>query len=694
MTLALELPEILYRIGLYLDADQVLACSLVCRTFYNAYSPLVWKDLHFSLTKQQLKAIREKTPLARKISFRHLFESNELERGTEELISILQDRAPWMRSLTIHQHDSVQQFSSFGPRCNRVEALSIEGIPLCGDYEDKTYWKSCKALLRQNRPDLRSLSLQNWKPEWRKPLPGQPVWNPILSCTQHLNLTSLSLISCKIRGKHLRAFWTISARLESLVMEDVDMDLTWTPTAFYDKGKGQDDGKDKDELEVRFFRRHHPLTQLYWLIIPCPALQKLTWLFDWHRHFPTQPFMDAFEDSPTSPTAWPDLDSITIKGHSNWITEENHFQLLKSARHPLRRLDLVHGAMQPKSFEMLQTRHFATIQTIDLTYSVTDHSCRWVIVILESCNSLERIKSKVVKGQDIIKSKPWACQGLKSWIMAIDMDFDNPDAITTTPAGTGTGTVDTATNTSSSSSSSGSGTAPETGAASSSSTPPDTSQTPTPLPPTTNGPNRRLLRQERQACRAVYRRFSTLTQLCEFDMLHSHNMNYLTVPGSPQPSNPNHPNHRLISLPLRLACGLDLLSRLVRLEKFSFWSGYTHVREREIEWILGHWKDLKKLAGGFSIPGRMIQTVYKDFAWSNQFTPMLKEHGITTDGSRYQHYDDSAEILAEGEQGLELEDENDDDREEEEDWRTVLCQGGEVNVDDDSDSDQEGEREP
>lgn len=679
MPLALELPEILYRIGHYLDADQVLTCSLVCRIFYNAFSPLVWNDLHFSLTNEQLRLIREKTPLARKISFRHLFESNELERDAQELISILQDRAPWMRCLTIHQHESVQQFSSFGPGCNRVETMSIEGIPLAGEYGDQTYWKSCKALLRQNRPDLRSLSLQNWKTQLEKPAPGQPVWNPILACTQHLNLTSLSLVRCKIRGKHLKAFWTISARLEALELEDVDMDLTWIPSSLI-KDKDKEKEKEKEsyntttntsnnnnqaaaptkralpppdlpprfpklkELTIRHLCRHHPLSQFHWLVVPCPSLRTLTWIFDWHRHFPTQPFMDAFDDTPDSPTAWPHLDSITIRGHSNWITDENHLHILTSARQPLRRLDIVHNSIQPESFEMLRIRHFSTIQTIDLTHSAAHLASKWVIAVLESCPSLERIRAKVITGRDIIKSKPWACQGLQEWIIAIDMDFDNvrieEDPTSTTTAGTGI--------------------AAQLGSNNLATTTPPPTDLPNPLfPPTTNSPTRRLTKQERQACRAVYKRFSTLTRLREFDMLNSHVLNYLTtlgIPGHMTLTNPNHPAHRIISLPLRLHLGLHHLSNLTRLEKFCFWNGYTQARRKELEWILGNWKSLKTLSGGFSIPSRIRTTAFRDFSWSAVFTPFLKEHGISTAGTQYQYYDDSAEILAtEGGEGEEVE---------------------------------------
>jgi len=100
----------------------------------------------------------------------------------------------------------------------------------------------------------------------------------------------------------------------------------------------------------------------------------------------------------------------------------------------------------------------------------------------------------------------------------------------------------------------------------------------------------------------------------------------------------------MISLPFRLRLGLDLLSRLDRLEKFCFWNGYTQVRQNEVEWVMEHWKNLKRLSGGFSIPNRIIRTVYKKFPWSAMYTPILKAHGISTEGSRYQHYDDSAEI--------------------------------------------------
>ncbi|KAG0373891.1 hypothetical protein BGX24_011106 [Mortierella sp. AD032] len=693
MILALDLPEILYRIGLFLDADQVLACSLVCRTFYNAFSPLVWKDLHFSLTKDQLKLIREKTPLARKISFRHLFEG-ELKRDTLELVSILQDRSPWLRSLTIHQHESVQQFSSFGPRCTRVQTMSIEGIPYKGDYGDQTYWKSCKALLRQNRPDLQSLSLQNWRVEWGEHVRGEPVWNPILACTQHLNLTSLSLVRCKIRGKHLMAFWTISERLEALELDDVDMDLTWIPSSLLkdkDKGKAAVPVTNSSHnnntssssnstisntapisnralrslpppdlpprfpklqtLTIRSLPRHHPFSQFHWLVLPCPSLRTLYWNFDYHRHFFTQPFMDAFNDTLTSPTAWPYLDSITIKGHSNWISDENYLQIVTTARQPLKRLDLLHNNLQPKSFEVLQARHFGTIQTINLTRILSDRSSKWVIIVLESCPSLERILANVVRGQDIINSRPWACQGLQEWFIAIDMDFDYlyPDVTPTTGGGTGTvGSANTPTIASET-------TTPSATAGREGETPSNTIPTEPPISPptTTNGPKRRLTKQERQACRAVYKRFSTFTRLREFDMLRSHHMHYLSTPGIPGQHlsvyNPSHPIHRMISLPLRLHLGLAYLTRLTRLEKFCFWNGYTQVRHKEIQWILEHWKGLKRMSGGFSIPNRKMTTTLTEFSWSAVFTPLLKDagEGISTDGSRYLCYDDSAEILEE-----------------------------------------------
>ncbi|KAG0317370.1 hypothetical protein BGZ97_005488 [Linnemannia gamsii] len=671
MSLALELPEILYRIGLYLDADQALACSFVCRAFYNAYSPLVWNDLHFSLTKEQLRRIREKTPLARKISFRHLFKSNELERDTQELISILQDRAPWMRCLTIHQHESVQQFSSFGPGCNRVETMSIEGIPLVGEYGDQSYWRSCKALLRQNRPELRSLSLQNWKTQLEKPAPGQPVWNPILACTQHLNLTSLSLVRCKIRGKHLKAFWTISARLEALELEDVDMDLTWIPSSFIkDKDKGKDKENENEnekepfntatnattnsnptaptkralpppdlpprfpklkELTIRHLARHRPISQLHWLVVPCPSLRTITWIFDRHRLFPTQQFIDAFEDTPDSPTTWPHLDSITIRGHSNWISGENLLQILTSARQPLRRLDTMYHAIQPVSFEMLRTRHFATIQTIDLANTAPNLASKWIIVVLEICSSLERIKANVVTGRDIIKSKPWACQGLQEWIMAIDMDFDGL-SIEQDPT-----------------------TATDTATAGSEPNPTSTDLPDSLFPPTINVPTCRLTKQERQACRAVYKRFSTLTRLREFDVL---TCQYTSISGTPRHMSNSNPTSRIISLPLRLDFGLHYLSNLTQLETFCFWNGCTQVRHKEVEWILEHWKGLKRLRGGFSIPRHKYQMAYLEHSWLAVFKPILDKHGVSTEGSKYQRYDDTAQILAagggrmQGEEGL------------------------------------------
>ncbi|KAF9181236.1 hypothetical protein BGZ51_003043 [Haplosporangium sp. Z 767] len=364
MVNALELPEIRFRIGWYLDSIQALSCSQICRSFYTSFAPLVWQDLHFGSPthpRPELEHNLTKRPLARSLSFDHTSGIHN-QHSPEDLLHVLQGKVGWIRSLSIHSHESIHQFS-LGAGCNRLESITLEALPF-DDVFDQKYWKNCRMLIKQNRATLQSLSLLHWKFQSFKPVPGQPQWNPILSCTEHMQLRSLSLVKCRIRGRHLDAFWTICQRIENLELEEVDIDLSLPPsftTSNINKGNNDSGAGAHDTLcfptatssqsnstlsissspspsstpsrfprlralTLRKLRRASPLRQLQLIISQCPALQNLTWSIGWYRHFPCTQFCDLLAAS-TNP--WPDLTSIVVRDHSNQIPITDRARLLE-----------------------------------------------------------------------------------------------------------------------------------------------------------------------------------------------------------------------------------------------------------------------------------------------------------------------------------------------------------------------------
>ncbi|KAF9939987.1 hypothetical protein BGZ67_008530 [Mortierella alpina] len=162
-----------------------------------------------------------------------------------------------------------------------------------------------------------------------------------------MNLRTLVLVKCKILGRQLDAFWTLCSRLESLELDEVDMDLSLPPTST--KTRSQRDRPSSarlpqlQELTIRRMRRAHPLRQLELLIRPCPKLRTLCWSIDWFRPFPSNQFCNLFVS-----LTWPDLDSIHVSGHGSRIYEHDQTRLLGAAKQPFRLLDLGAQAEVPR----------------------------------------------------------------------------------------------------------------------------------------------------------------------------------------------------------------------------------------------------------------------------------------------------------------------------------------------------------
>ncbi|KAF9354660.1 hypothetical protein BGX34_010887 [Mortierella sp. NVP85] len=564
---ALDLPEVLFRIALYLDAKDVITCSVVSRAFHAFFAPFVWGNIHMGLHPSQQKTVRYEDPFARFVSFdtKALDDQEQCQPSREEkLLEVLQRIAPWIRSLSIHEHQSPRQLI-LGGHFTTLESLSIMGPSFNNEF-DWTYWTSCMALVKQNSAHLRSLSLTNWRKQYNRF--RMPTWNPIAECAQHQSLRSLSIKAGYINREHMASFWQLCQHLESLKLEYIY--VTLSPPRVSRKDRAGTAAKSGINLGYPITNRTFPPTgteehfwavtaptvrlpklrkltlnrlyntgslhQLHWFIALCPMLQTLEWTISREAVFPVKEFKHYL-----AAKTWPELDSITIKEHQNPVSGKEYADIvaiLQASQRPLKILDLKLQYLESDTFDLLRQNRFKTLTKIDLDWAADGSSAdpsnppapgvsKWVQEVLESCPSLEYISARNITAQDILDGNPWVCLGLREFKVMINMDFNERE--------------------------------PE------------------------RGPKRlKYTKAEENRCRAVYEQLGRLEHLrvlhmqCRFWCTHA---------------------MKCVSLPLELGLGLGELCKLTNMKELGFHDSQD-MRMADLEWMLQHWPRLATLHGG------------------------------------------------------------------------------------------------
>ncbi|KAK3823476.1 MAG: hypothetical protein J3Q66DRAFT_437819 [Benniella sp.] len=607
----LHLPEVLFQVTLYLDAKDVLACSLVCRTFQSAFAPYVWGNLHVGLHPSQRTVLRHQDPFVRFISVDTQVSNNQEQSQVSEegqpsaeddgLPQVLQRAAPWIRSLSIHEHHSTSQLK-FGERCTLLESLLIKGPPW-NDRFDTTYWDSCKALVRQNSAHLRSLIMILWN----KSCGGRnrPKWTPLFECVQHKTLRSLSVKGGSINEKQRTSYWQVFENLESLTLESTYV----APPPYIPSGKRKGSKKNRPitlfpklrTLTLNQLVNTGPVHQLDWIIGICPMLQTLEWSLAPKTFFPVQ-FVHYFVEM-----TWPELDSITIKGHRDYMSHENYISILQATQRPFKVLDLKIQYLSPNLISQLRQSHFKTLIKVDLSSAVSslDHPTfytaaipRWAQEVLESCLLLEHITAKTITAQDIINGKPWVCLGLKEFKVMINMGFG-----TTKPV---------------------------------------------------RGAKRpKFTEAQQELCRAVFEQLGRLQQLRVLDMRRNN-----LYPGS----------RTYFPLPLELRLGLGQLSRLEDIEVIGFHYSQD-LRIPDVTWMLRSWPYLVAVYGT-NLSCKRSRTYGNEYVRNHKLASMLKSRGV-----RYQRDEDDTEmrvsLAISALYDTESESESESESENESGWETV-----------------------
>jgi hypothetical protein len=91
---------------------------------------------------------------------------------------------------------------------------------------------------------------------------------------------------------------------------------------------------------------------------------------------------------------WPELDSITIKGHRDYMSHEDYISILQATQRPFKILDLKIQYLSPNLISQLRQSHFKTLTKVDLSSAVgsLDHPALYTAVIPQ-CSGSPRVLS-------------------------------------------------------------------------------------------------------------------------------------------------------------------------------------------------------------------------------------------------------------------------------------------------------------
>ncbi|KAI8352418.1 hypothetical protein B0O80DRAFT_499710 [Mortierella sp. GBAus27b] len=568
---ALNLPEVLFRIGRHLESlEDVVACSLVCKSFRASFEPYLWMNVQLWYSHVASEEERRQEPMARFISLRNsrIGVAKEEVQRRDRIVHGLQRIAPWIRSLAVHTHYLPPQLR-LGDRCTGINDLLITGVPLNYQF-DETYWNECEALLRQNSACLRSLTLVAYDGSYYQDDSAQPLWKLFLVCAQHTNLTTLRIRESTISEQGLEALWRICWQLEILELTDVTITDISTPSSHNDPNQAGHDFEEQVSTSVGHSLANGTSTnwstpaiattatvrlpklreltlerleissehQLEQILLHCPLLQILIWKSGYYDHI-IERFCDHF-----AARAWPCLDWIEIQSEVRYVTGQEHTLLLQSAPRPFRLLDVDIASLEEQTFTLYREHgHFTTLTKIDLTQSAFTSlplppgpssiavPSKQVQEVLESCPMLEHIIAPMVTAQDITQGKPWVCHRLKTFRVMIGMEFSGKSHVQ-------------------------------------------------------EGQRTRLKYSEddKTLCHQIFERLGQLTQLTVLDM------------GPEQQRWVLRFHIETASLPLRLRMGLGHLSTLRNLETIGY-RGVQRIRLGDLKWMLQHWNKLQEIVG-------------------------------------------------------------------------------------------------
>ncbi|KAF9136226.1 hypothetical protein BGW39_003671 [Mortierella sp. 14UC] len=551
------LPEILYHLAEHLSRHHLSRMTLVCHAWNNAFAPILWVNIDLASWKSHTSA-------------------------SPPPLETLQARAPWMRSLTFHNHNDPTQFS-LGRECRYLRSLTLtESVPFDATRGlGKAYSDSCRQLVGQNRSSLRHLQLVRMTFATHKCAPGVPNWSlmALFAFGNHTAPRSLKVVQCRLSGQHKEACWVLCQRLEVLGMDGGWYGLPDERSRRSRRQKRKDAivaatstvvDEREDWITSKWFPRMIDLTFLSMsdktsqeylcsVVSQCPRLRKLRWK---DCGLETS-FIELLHEYLTNPQlrahTWPDLESFEIP----YIFEGEPIKQVTESW-PIGKLynpvTLLH-MLSDSNVKILLELHSGSLWKVDLS-RMTEASRKWIHRFLELCPMLEKVKCQAISIQPLVmEDRPtWVCERLQVLEMYVDMD---PHSL---------------------------------------------------LPPLSLD---HPLEQQEEWCRKVYERLGRLRQLRVLDMrFMAVRTHYGTKFYEP----------KLSQLHLSLRMGLGELGKLHKLQVY-FQGQQTSMRRKDVRWMVEHWINLEAIQGD-AFSTRREAWAGKKGVWDWEYCRMFGEHHV------------------------------------------------------------------
>ncbi|GJJ72298.1 hypothetical protein EMPS_04655 [Entomortierella parvispora] len=412
----LQTPELLARIGNFVDRSTLLACQVVCKEWHRTLEHLLWKDLKLVQLNNHFQepmtddCIRRHAPLVQRLSIRvdplnyELFFGNlddnlclrtidfpqltSLDIGIQKGKSYLSSETIEMEYLTAELFrlmlESSSALNNGGQGLSKLQVLKITGFQFRFVPRD---WATLWGTLWSR---LQVLSLIG---TW---------WAPYQVFSEEDGLDYHGRERLSRQRDWVRELWTCDETVTA--MKRLGPSLTMRDLTMINKGS-----KNEELYGIQ-----------KWIITQCPKLVRLEWCMSWdpEKERPMQLMLHLIERGRRmNPPQFQDLQTLALPGA---FDEIDYYCLLKA----MPRLTELRGwwDFDDGLWELLKVgtpRHLETIRLVDIY--ACNLSSRTLIDLLCSLPNLEVLRGDCITDRDLREDpRPWACRGT---LRRLELDF-------------------------------------------------------------------------------------------------------------------------------------------------------------------------------------------------------------------------------------------------------------------------------
>ncbi|KAG0000841.1 hypothetical protein BGZ80_008375 [Entomortierella chlamydospora] len=387
-----ELPEIRTHIASYLDGPELVLCLQVCKSWYNRFIPLIWKDVQVYYSH---KYVRKKT--TRKGAYQKLV----ARKGP--LPEYLERHRQFVHSLRIEDEDSDRYAFNYP----NLQKFAYSGIT----NEQETSKNDCApiAFLELN-PAIVELEISDYASSNSFVAPCLKV----LRAHQH-DLRKLTLRGFKIEKESLDDFWGVCERLELLGLLDFNINVN-----DFELIDGFPAFVKVDVAAILFTDTTYPgLRQLHYRP---HVLFGREGQFELLRKFPGIEDLSCFRTDVYSSfnmtrcfetKMWSNLRKLSLP-HP---LKDSELAIILHEMNRATNLNFIDSEFGPLASQAL-IPHYSTVTELVLS-PWTGGTSSMVRDILCNCPQLEHLQANRVLARDVVEGGPWVCHSLRRLVVYI-----------------------------------------------------------------------------------------------------------------------------------------------------------------------------------------------------------------------------------------------------------------------------------